>query len=188
MQFLNHPATLICFGLLVGIFSGIMGLGGGTMMIPIMVLVYQMNQRQANGTSLAVMILPVLFLPVWQYHRDGNVNWHMVMYIALGFLVGGLPGALIANKLIGLKVLKLVFAFVLIYAAGNMIFGSTGLPPSKTQLVRTMVLAFVLVGCTGVAFAALRWYDRQGQLQSQQTLQSPPPAIQQAAIASAEKT
>ena len=180
MQFLQHPATLIGFGLLVGIFSGIMGLGGGTMMIPIMVLVYQMNQRQANGTSLAVMILPVLILPVWQYHRDGYVDWRMVAYIATGFVLGALPGAFIATRGIDVGTLKLVFAFVLIYAAANMIFGSTGAPASKSQLVRTMIIAFGVVLATAVCFLALRWYDH-----SQQALQPPPPAAQ---VARTDKT
>ena len=54
-----NPAFLILFGIVVGVFSGLMGLGGGSVMIPIMVLLLGMTQQQAHGTSLAVMIPPV---------------------------------------------------------------------------------------------------------------------------------
>src|SRR5687768_31122 len=54
-----NPAYLILFGVVVGVFSGVMGLGGGAVMIPIMVLLLAMDQPTAHGTSLAVMIPPV---------------------------------------------------------------------------------------------------------------------------------
>ena len=55
----QNPAVLIGFGVFVGVFSGLMGLGGGAVMIPIIVMLLGLEQTTAHGLSLAVMIPPV---------------------------------------------------------------------------------------------------------------------------------
>src|SRR5437762_6747459 len=119
---MTHPAILILFGVIVGVFSGVMGLGGGSVMIPIMVLAFEMSQQQAHGTSLAVMIPPVTLPAVINYYRNGNVKVGMAGWMALGVLGGTFFGAWIANSL-PKETLKLVFGFVLIYVAGYTVFG-----------------------------------------------------------------
>src|SRR3954471_18292745 len=120
---------------MVGVFSGVMGLGGGSIMIPMMVLAFGMSQTQAHGTSLAVMIPPVTLPAVIEYYRKGNVNVGMAGWMALGVLGGSFFGAYIANSL-PRETLKLVFGFVLIYVAGYTVFG-------KEHLVRTTAMAAV---------------------------------------------
>jgi uncharacterized membrane protein YfcA len=151
---LNHPVILIVFGVVVGVFSGVMGLGGGSIMIPIMVLAFHMTQPQAHGTSLAVMIPPVALPAVIEYWRHGNVDIRIAAWVALGVLVGSFFGALVANSL-PKETLKLVFGFLLIYVAGYTIFG-------KEHLGRSVALAGALVLVAALMFGATRWVDRPG--------------------------
>src|SRR3954468_24831917 len=107
-----NPAILIGVGIFVGIYSGIMGLGGGTVMIPVLVLLLGFTQHQAVGTSLAVLIPPVTLPAVIEYYRNGHVNLRVAAWIALGFLGGALLGGFIANKLSD-QVMRLIFGFIL---------------------------------------------------------------------------
>ena len=150
---MNNPILLIVFGVVVGIFSGVMGLGGGSVMIPIMVLAFGMTQQQAHGTSLAVMIPPVALPAVIEYWRHGNVDLRVAAWTAAGVLLGSFFGALVANS-IPKESLKLVFGFLLIYVAGYTIFG-------KEHLTRSVTLAGVLVLFAALIFGATRFYDRR---------------------------
>jgi len=149
---MTHPAILIVFGVIVGVFSGVMGLGGGSVMIPAMVLAFGMTQQQAHGTSLAVMIPPVALPAVIEYWRHGNVDLRIAAWTALGVLLGSFFGALVANSL-PKESLKLVFGFLLIYVAGYTIFG-------KEHLGRSVTLAGVLVLVAAILFGATRFFDR----------------------------
>ena len=155
---MNHPLFLIAFGLVVGVFSGIMGLGGGSIMIPIMVLLMGMTQQQAHGTSLAVMVPPVALPAVIAYYMtrnpDGsrNVDLRVAAWMALGVVFGSYFGARVANAL-PKETLKLVFGFLLIYVAGYTIFG-------KEHLTRSVTLAGVLVLVAAVLFGITRYADR----------------------------
>lgn len=149
---MNNPIILIVFGIVVGVFSGVMGLGGGSVMIPVMVLAFGMSQQQAHGTSLAVMIPPVALPAVIEYWRHGNVDIRVAGWTAVGVLLGSFFGALVANS-IPKEALKLVFGFLLIYVAGYTIFG-------KEHLARSVTLAGVLVVVAAILFGAARFYDR----------------------------
>src|SRR5436190_21696176 len=109
-----------------------MGLGGGSIMIPVMVLLYHMTQPEAHGTSLAVMIPPVTLPAVIEYYRNGNVKVGMAGWMAVGVLLGTFFGAYVANAL-PRETLELVFGFVLIYVAGYTVLGK-GQLDSKTVM------------------------------------------------------
>jgi uncharacterized protein len=150
--------TLILLGLIVGIYSGIMGLGGGTIMIPIMVLALGFTQQKAVATSLAVMIPPVTLLGVIKYYREGQVDVRTALWIAVGVVVGTLIGAIITGWIVkhfGDAKLKLVFACVLTYISGYMLFQTLG----KQYLVRSMLFAGVLVVVSFLFFTVVKWYD-----------------------------
>ncbi|HSI35715.1 MAG: sulfite exporter TauE/SafE family protein [Phycisphaerae bacterium] len=154
---LNHPAFLISFGVFVGVFSGLMGLGGGAVMIPIMVLVFGLSQPMAHGTSLAAMIPPVTLPAVINYYKNDNVDWRFAAYMAAGILVGSFFGAWLANKL-PKEELKLVFGFILVYVAGYTVFSYFG----KQHLTRSVVLAAVLAVVTVGMFVVVRAIDGKG--------------------------
>jgi hypothetical protein len=80
------------------------------------------TQKQAQGTSLAILLLPVGILAVLEYYRAGNIDLKMAGLVALGFVFGAYGGALIANHVAD-DVLKKVFAVFLVLVAAKMFFG-----------------------------------------------------------------
>jgi uncharacterized membrane protein YfcA len=150
----TNPLLLIGVGIFVGIYSGIMGLGGGTIMIPVLVLLLGFTQHQAVATSLAVMIPPVTLPAVIAYYKEGSVNLRIAIWMALGFAAGAYLGAFVANRLSD-NTMKLIFGFILVYVGGYTLFNTLG----RQHLVRSMVLAGVLVVVAAVAYVALRAAD-----------------------------
>ncbi|MEZ4779538.1 MAG: sulfite exporter TauE/SafE family protein [Flavobacteriaceae bacterium] len=114
--------SLIAIGVLAGIFSGFMGVGGGVVMIPLLMLFLQYDQHQAQGMSLAVLALPVTFIAAYTYHKSGYpVDWKYALLIAFFFVIGGFLGSKIAVK-IDQAALKKIFAVVLVLAAVKLFF------------------------------------------------------------------
>lgn len=112
---------LICIGLLAGFLSGILGIGGGVVMVPLLILV-GFTQHQAQGTSLAAMIPPVTLLAVLQYSKAGHVDWKMALVISATFIIGGLFGSKLAVA-INEQLLKRIFGGLMLCIALKMIFG-----------------------------------------------------------------
>ncbi len=83
----------LAFGVVAGIFGGAFGIGSGSIMIPVFVLIFGMTQHQAQGTALAVMLPPVFILAVMRYYAEGHINVPLAVIIAVGFTLGGLLGA-----------------------------------------------------------------------------------------------
>ncbi|MCM8801012.1 MAG: sulfite exporter TauE/SafE family protein [Candidatus Omnitrophica bacterium] len=111
----------VILGLVAGIFSGVFGIGGGTILIPALVFLFGLTQHQAQGTTLAIMVPPIGLLAALRYYYSGNVRLDMAVFICLGFLFGGLLGAhLIQN--ITEPVLKRLFGIYLAFIAIRMIF------------------------------------------------------------------
>lgn len=112
--------ALVITGLLAGMLSGLVGVGGGIVMVPMMVFVLGFSQHQAQGTSLAVLVVPVTALAVMNYYKEGYINWKYAAVIALFFVVGSYFGSKIAVN-IDQKMLKKVFSIILV-AIGVKIF------------------------------------------------------------------
>ncbi|WP_418969076.1 sulfite exporter TauE/SafE family protein [Alloscardovia omnicolens] len=102
-QSIRRPFTvrsfilLILIGVAVGVFSGLFGVGGGTVMVPGLML-YGLSQREASATSLAAMPLASLG-GVVSYALDGHVNWIMGALIVIGTVCGSLIGSQLLQKL-----------------------------------------------------------------------------------------
>jgi len=109
-------------GLLAGIFSGLFGIGGATILIPAMVYLVKFTQHQAQGTALAALLPPVGILAVLQYWQHGNVKLIPAAFICSGFLIGGLIGAHFVQG-IPSPVLKKLFGWLLLAISLNMIIG-----------------------------------------------------------------
>jgi uncharacterized protein len=113
--------SYIAIGLLVGTFAGSLGLGGGLILIPILVYGFGLTQHQAQGTSLAVMIPPITILAALRYYYSGNVKLGMAAFIACGFLVGGLLGADLVQRVPDI-VLRRIFGVIMLAISLRMIF------------------------------------------------------------------
>jgi len=116
--------TLI-IGLLVGVISGIVGLGGGILMVPALVYFFHMSQHRAQGTSLAAMLAPVGILAFWEYYRHGNADLKTGLLLAAGFTVGAYFGGVGAQHIPELM-LRRVFALTLIVVGLRMLFVKVG--------------------------------------------------------------
>jgi len=114
--------TYIALGLAAGIASGFLGIGGGSILIPIMVCVFGLSQHQAQGTTLALMIPPIGLLAAWKYYSEGNVKLNMAAFICIGFLFGALIGAIFVHK-VSEPILKKIFGGFLFLLSINMILG-----------------------------------------------------------------
>lgn len=106
---------LLLTGAAAGFASGLLGVGGGTITVPTMVLLVGLEQHTAQGTSLLAMI-PSAMVGSYAHYRHGNLAQEFVPGLVVGILLGALVGGLAANQLPEFW-LRLVFAVVLIWTA-----------------------------------------------------------------------
>ncbi|HSX16969.1 MAG TPA: sulfite exporter TauE/SafE family protein [Patescibacteria group bacterium] len=90
---------LVVTGLAAGILSGVVGVGGGIVIVPALVLFFGLSQKHAQGTTLAMLALPVGILAAATYFKAGYVEVKVTLWLALGFVVGALLGAHYAVKM-----------------------------------------------------------------------------------------
>ncbi|OIQ35551.1 MAG: permease [Bacteroidetes bacterium MedPE-SWsnd-G1] len=119
---LSTILILVIIGLCAGILSGLVGVGGGVIMVPLFVLLLGLTQHNAQGMSLAVMLPPVTFLAVYNYHKAGEVNWKLALIASAVFIVGGFLGSKLALKIDQLLLKKIFGVFMLIIAIKLMFF------------------------------------------------------------------
>jgi uncharacterized membrane protein YfcA len=114
-------ALALLVGLVVGMVSGVVGIGGGVLFIPALVWLFNMNQHKAQGTSLGALLAPVGIFAFLEYYRKGNADLRIALLLAAGFLVGGYFGAVGAQHIPELW-LRRIFASMLIIVGARMIF------------------------------------------------------------------
>lgn len=119
---LQTVVILIIIGLFAGSFSGLVGIGGGVIIIPMLIFFLGLTQHEAQGTSLAIMLPPIGFMAAFQYYKAGHVNLMYALIIAIAFFIGGYFGAKYAVKM-PQDVLKKIFGVFLLLIALKTIFG-----------------------------------------------------------------
>ena len=113
--------TLLAIGLFAGVASGFVGVGGGLILVPAMMVFLGLGQHAAQGTSLAMMLPPVGIIAVMQYHKAGEVHWAFAAVLCITFVVGAWGGSKLSLRLSEGWV-KLVFGLVMLYASVRMLF------------------------------------------------------------------
>jgi len=113
-------ALYILLGLFAGVFSGVVGLGGGVIIVPVLVFLFGMTQHQAQGTTLALLVPPIGILAAYEYYRRGFVDIRIAALICLGFVAGSVIGARIGTSLPE-DILKKVFGVALLLIGAKMI-------------------------------------------------------------------
>ena len=104
---------LLALGMAAGYFSGLVGIGGGVIIVPALILFFGFNQHMAQGTTLALLIPPIGILAVWNYYKEGFVDIQTALMICIGFIFGGYLGSITAIN-ISENVLRKIFAVILI--------------------------------------------------------------------------
>jgi len=117
-----HGLEFVILGLVVGVVSGMMGVGGAVFIVPALVYIFGWPQHLAQGTTLAMLVPPIGILAAWQYFQAGHVDLKVAGLMCLGFLVGGYFGGLFANQLPG-DTLKKIFGAALFLISLKMILG-----------------------------------------------------------------
>lgn len=90
---------LLLLGLITGVLAGLLGIAGGVFLTPALIFILGYSQKLAQGTTLAVLLPPVGLGAAYFYWKHGNVDIKAAILIAVGVLIGGVFGALMANKL-----------------------------------------------------------------------------------------
>ncbi|HXZ28342.1 MAG TPA: sulfite exporter TauE/SafE family protein [Terriglobales bacterium] len=106
-------------GVLIGVFSGLVGVGGGIILVPILIYAFHMDQHQAQGTSLAMLLPPTGLLAFLNYYKAGHADVKLGLLIAAGVFVGGYFGGEWAQHT-PQEVMRKVFAVVLAGVAVKM--------------------------------------------------------------------
>lgn len=119
---LNSVLLLVLIGLLAGVLSGFVGVGGGIIIVPALVWGLGFTQHQATGTSLAVLLLPVGILAVINYYKAGHINLPAAGIISAAFVLGGYFGSKLSLQL-SPETVRRIFGVVMIVAALKLIFG-----------------------------------------------------------------
>lgn len=149
--------ALLCAGCAAGFLAGFFGVGGGTILVPILLIFYKItgttslvSTHMALGTSLLIIIF-ASGSSALQYSRNKQIVWKAVLYLGAGSVVGGLLGAYIAGGLEG-PLLRQIFAAVLLLAAVQLL---TSVKKNKgEQIPATFPPALLLSGlCIGVVSA-----------------------------------
>ena len=109
-------AIVLALGLAAGILGGFVGVGGGVLIVPVLVLVLGFDQHLAVGTSLGALLPPVGILGAWEYYRHGHLNITYALLLGLGLLVGGYIGAVYAVGMSGTTLRRIFGVFLLITA------------------------------------------------------------------------
>ncbi|MCX6132307.1 MAG: TSUP family transporter [Ignavibacteriales bacterium] len=119
---MGDMAGFVILGLLAGVLSGLVGLGGGFVIVPALVFIFGFSQHQAQGTTLALLVPPIGLLAAWTYYRQGFVDIRVAALIAVGFVVGSLLGARYAMT-VSNETLEKVFGVALVLIGLKMIIG-----------------------------------------------------------------
>ncbi len=111
----------IILGVVAGLLSGLIGIGGGVIIVPALLFIFGFSQHQAQGTTLALLVPPIGILAAWTYYKHGYVDFQAALFICLGFFVGGFLGAKFATGISNIM-LERIFGIVLLIISLKMIF------------------------------------------------------------------
>ncbi len=115
--------VLIAIGITAGALSGLVGVGGGIIIVPSLVLLAGFSQKHAQGTTLAMLCMPVALLAALTYYRAGYVNLKAALWIGAGFLIGAFVGSHYAIKMPEHTVTRVFGGVLLVVAAKLLVLG-----------------------------------------------------------------
>lgn len=136
-----HSFGLLFLGLIAGFLSAALGIGGGAIMVPALVLFFCYEMKKAVGTSLATIVPTALVGVITHYLLESsNIKWLIVLFILLGSILGARFGATLAKKLHS-SILKKIFAVLIIFTGLKM----TNILKIPTQTITTITAYPLLI-------------------------------------------
>ena len=119
---ISEILILLSIGLFAGFLSGLVGIGGGILVVPVLVYFFSMNQKTAQGTVLFMFLLPVGILGVFNYYRAGHVDMKLAVIMAITFVAGSYFGSRTAIA-IDNKLVKQIFGGTIMLVGLKMLLG-----------------------------------------------------------------
>jgi uncharacterized membrane protein YfcA len=148
---MEWQAAYLLLGAAVGFFGGLFGIGGGTLLVPVLLFLFDAQHFPAEhamhlalGTSMATIIFTALS-SLLKHHQHGAVNWGVVRRITPGILIGTGLGAAFASA-VSPRVLGLIFAFFVLAAAMQILLGARPKPSRQLPGPAGMSAAGVFTG------------------------------------------
>lgn len=96
---IERDAGIFAVACVCGIASGMFGIGGGALLVPLLGLLFAFTQHRAQGTSLIALIPPTGVLALMAYAKEGFVSWKTGFLLIPGVFLGGIAGGLLAKKI-----------------------------------------------------------------------------------------
>jgi uncharacterized membrane protein YfcA len=96
---IERDAGIFAVACVCGIASGMFGIGGGALLVPLLGLLFAFTQHRAQGTSLIALIPPTGVLALMAYAKQGFVSWKTGFLLIPGVFLGGIAGGLLAKKI-----------------------------------------------------------------------------------------
>jgi len=118
---MQNIIILLAIGLCAGMLSGLVGIGGGIVIVPVLIYFLGFSQHQAQGTVLFMFLFPLSALGVLNYYNEGFVNMRSAMIISATFVVGCYFGSKLAIKF-DQELVRRIFGVVILFIAIKMIF------------------------------------------------------------------
>jgi len=109
-------------GLLAGLSSGLFGVGGGIIMVPLFVYLLKIDQKRAHATSLAAVI-PIALIGACGYWTHGNVIWPAVLFVLAGAVCGAAYGASMLHR-ISLPLIQVLFGSLLLLSGLRLVWSA----------------------------------------------------------------
>ena len=110
---MSDSIILLIIGLAAGLVSGVLGIGGGIIIIPALVYILGFSQKEAQGTSLGLLLPPIGILAVLNYYKAGYVNLRAAGLMIITFIIGSYISSLFAVNLPE-NIIKKIFAVFLL--------------------------------------------------------------------------
>lgn len=148
---MSDLSLLLLMGALAGTLAGLLGVGGGIIVVPVLILVFEHQgvspvvlMHVALGTSLATIVVTSLS-SIRSHHKHGAILWSVFRSIAPGIIIGALTGAFIARYISG-EVLKLMFGIFMIIVGLQMIANRVAKPHRHLPGQKGMLLTGGMIG------------------------------------------
>jgi len=109
----GRNAGIFLIACVCGVASGMFGVGGGVLLVPLLGLLFAFSQHRAQGTSLVALIPPTGVLALTAYSKEGFVSWKTGVLLIPGIFLGGIAGGILAKK-INPRIMRQVFAGILV--------------------------------------------------------------------------
>jgi uncharacterized protein len=108
----GRSAGIFAAACVCGVASGMFGVGGGVLLVPLLGLLFGFEQHRAQGTSLIALIPPTGMLALIAYAKEGFVSWKTGLLLVPGIFLGGIAGGKLA-KWINARLMRQIFAGML---------------------------------------------------------------------------